>query len=312
MAQAADHSAARPAAETQTPTPRWRIAAALVVVYLVWGSTYLFIRIGVAHIPPAVLAGLRFVAAGIGLSVLGIARGGRLPHGRDWLSVAILGCGLVVVGNGTVTWSEQWLPSGETAFITASTALFIALFGMFGRRADRPGLPTAAGLVLGFLGTALMVLSRAGAQHGPLFPALALLGSSCIWAASAIYLRNTGIRSTTPFVFTGLQMLLGGIILTLIAAASGGFARVRWTTSGIVALSYLAVIGSALTYTTYNWLIGHVRPSQLGTTSYVNPAVALVLGWLVLGEVLSPVAFAGVGVMFAGVVLVSLRRHRRR
>lgn len=298
------------AEKTETPPARWKLVGAFAIVYLVWGSTYLGIRIGVADIPPAVLAGLRFIAAGIGLSLFGFARGGALPRGRDWLSILILAVGLLAIGNGTVTWSEQWLPSGEAAFITASTALFVALFGSFGRRADKPGLWTIIGLVLGFAGTALMLLPRAEGRYGPLFPALALVGSSCVWAAAAMYLRNTGIRTTTPFVFTGLQMLAGGLILTIIAAATGDFARVHWTASGIGALAYLTVFGSALAYTAYNWLIEHVRPAQLGTSGYVNPAVALLLGWAVLGEVLPPIAFAGVGVMFVGVVIVNLRRRR--
>ncbi|MDN5881315.1 MAG: EamA family transporter, partial [Nitrosospira sp.] len=255
------------------PAPLWKLVGAFAVVYLVWGSTYLFIRIGVADIPPAVLAGLRFVAAGVGLSLFGFARGGKLPRGRDCLSVFVLGIGLVAIGNGTVTWSEQWLPSGEAAFITASTALFVTLFGMFGRRADKPGLWPSIGLIIGFIGTGLMLLPRAMGHHGPAFPALVLVGSSCVWAATAIYLRNTGIRGTDPFVFTGLQMLVGGSILTAIAGASGGFERVHWTASGIGAIAYLAVFGSALAYTTYNWLIEHVRPSQMGTSGYLNPAV---------------------------------------
>ncbi len=288
---------------------RLKFIAAFAVVYLVWGSTYLFIRIGVADIAPSVLAGLRFVAAGIALAAIGFARGGALPRGRDWRTLAVLAIGLVVIGNGVVTWAEQWVPSGEAAFIVAGSALFMAVFGTFGPRGERLGLITIIGLALGFTGTALMLLPRIAGVHGPLFPALALVGSSCAWAAAAMYARAVGVR-TSPLVFSGLQMFAGGFVLLMIALATGGFAHTHWSPRGIGALAYLTVFGSAVSYTVYNWLIHRARPAQLGTTAYVNPAVALMLGWSVLGEVLPPAAFAGVGVMLLGVILVNLR-HRR-
>ncbi|MGH8128444.1 MAG: EamA family transporter [Gammaproteobacteria bacterium] len=288
---------------------RLKFAAAFAVMYLVWGSTYLFIRIGVENIAPAVLAGLRFLVAGSAIAAIGFARGGRLPSRRDTFTLVVLAIGLVVIGNGVVTWAEQWVPSGEAAFIVASSALFIALFGAIGPRGERLVLFTVVGIVLGFAGTVLMLLPRAEGTHGPLLPALALVGSACCWAAAAMYARARGI-STAPLVFSGLQMFTGGCVLTVIALATGGFARTHWTPSGIGALAYLTVFGSAIAYATYNWLIHRARPAQLGTTAYVNPAVALVLGWAVLGEALSPIAFVGVGVMFAGVVIVNLRRRK--
>lgn len=287
---------------------RMKFIAAFAVVYIVWGSTYLFIRIGVADIAPPVLAGLRFVAAGIVLAAIGFARGGALPRGRDWLTLAVLAVGLVVIGNGVVTWAEQWVPSGEAAFIVTGSALFTAVFGTFGPRGEHLGPITVVGLAFGFTGTALMLLPRITGFHGPLFPALALVGSSAAWSAAAMYARAVGVRSS-PLVFTGLQMLMGGFVLLMIALATGGFARTHWSLRGIGALAYLTVFGSAVAYATYNWLIHRVRPAQLGTIAYVNPAVALLLGWSVLGEVLPPIAFAGVGVMFLGVLLVNLR-HR--
>jgi len=288
---------------------RLKFVAAFAVMYLVWGSTYLFIRIGVADIPPAVLAGLRFLFAGTALTIAGFARGGRWPDRRDWVTLVVLAIGLVVIGNGVVTWAEQWIPSGEAAFIVAGSALFIALFGTLGPRGERLIPVTVIGLILGFAGTALMLLPRIRGVHGPLAPALALVGSSCCWAAAAMYSRSRGFTAS-PLVFTGLQMLLGGSVLAGIALATGQFGRIHWTLPATVALAYLTLFGSGLAYATYNWLIHRARPAQLGTTAYVNPAVALLLGWAVLGEELSPVAFLGVGVMFFGVVIVNLRRRR--
>ncbi|MGA7966298.1 MAG: EamA family transporter [Gammaproteobacteria bacterium] len=293
----------------ETTLTRLKFVAAFAVMYLVWGSTYLFIRIGVANIAPAVLAGLRFLVAGSILAAIGFARGGRWPGRRDMFTLVVLAIGLVVIGNGVVTWAEQWVPSGEAAFIVASSALFIALFGAIGPRGERIVLFTVIGLVLGFSGTALMLLPRIRGSHGPLAPALSLVGSACCWAAAAMYARTRGV-ATAPLVFSGLQMFTGGCVLTAIALATGGFARTHWTPSGIGALAYLTVFGSGLAYATYNWLIHRARPAQLGTTAYVNPAIALLLGWAVLGEALSPLAFAGVGVMFAGVVIVNLRRRK--
>ncbi len=288
---------------------RLKFIAAFAVMYVVWGSTYLFIRIGVADIPPAVLAGLRFLFAGTGLAIAGFARGGRWPSRRDWFTLVVLAVGLVVIGNGVVTWAEQWIPSGEAAFIVASSALFIALFGTLGPRGERLVPLTLIGLGLGFAGTTLMLVPRIRGVHGPLAPALALVGSACCWAAAAMYSRSRGFTAS-PLVFTGLQMLIGGAVLALIALATGQFERIRWTLPATGALAYLTLFGSGLAYATYNWLIHRARPAQLGTTAYVNPAVALLLGWAVLGEELSPVAFLGVGVMFAGVVIVNLRRRR--
>ena len=288
---------------------RLKVIAAFAVLYLVWGSTYLFIRIGVADIPPAVLAGLRFLAAGMVLALVGFSRGARWPSRRDWVTLVVLGVGLVVIGNGVVTWSEQWVPSGEAAFIVSSSALFIALFGTLGPRGERLLPLTLVGLVLGFSGTALMLLPRAHGHHGPLFPALALVGSSCCWAAAAMFSRSRGF-SASPLVFSGLEMMVGGCILTGIALATGQYSRVHWTWTATGALAYLTVFGSGLAYGTYNWLIHHAKPAKLGTTAYVNPAVALLLGWAVLGEDLSPIALSGVGVMFLGVLIVNLRRRR--
>ncbi len=297
------------ATDTPTALDRAKIIAAFSVMYLVWGSTYLFIRIGVTDIPPAVLAGLRFLFAGSALAIAGFARGGRWPNRRDWVTLIVLAIGLVVIGNGVVTWAEQWVPSGEAAFIVASSALFIALFGTLGPRGERLMAITVIGLVLGFAGTALMLLPRIRGVHGPLAPALALVGSACCWAAAAMYSRTRGFTAS-PLVFSGLQMLVGGTVLAGIALATGQFGHIHWTLPATGALAYLTIFGSGLAYATYNWLIHRAKPAQLGTTAYVNPAVALLLGWAVLGEELSPVAFAGVGVMFVGVMSVNLRRRR--
>lgn len=283
------------------------MALAFFVVYVVWGSTYLAIRVAVRDIPPAVLAGLRFLMAGTILTVTGIWRGGKLPCGRDWRTLVILAVGLVVVGNGVISWSEQWVPSGEAAFIVSSSALFTAVFGSFGPRGDRPKTIAAVGLSLGFSGTALMLLSRAQLGYSAFWPALALLGSSCAWSASAMYARSVGI-STAPLVFSGIEMLTGGAILTTIALGTGGFSKSIWNMQSVGTLAYLTIFGSAVTYSTYNWLIHRARPAQLGTISYVNPAIALLLGWLILNEKLSELTLMGVGIMLAGVILVNFKR----
>lgn len=291
-----------------TTLARLKFAGAFAVVYLVWSSTYLFIRIGVGELPPALLAGLRFVIAGSVLAGVGMLRGGKLPRGRDWGTLVVLAMGLVVLGNGVVTWAEQWVPSGETAFIVSSSALFTAAFGTLGPRGERLTTITLAGLALGFTGTALMLLPRMHGHHGPLLPALALVGSACGWSAAAMYARAVGVTAA-PLLFSGLEMIAGGSVLLGIAAATGAFQRAHWGAAGIGALAYLTVFGSALTYTVYNWLIHRARPAQLGTVSYVNPAVALFLGWAALGEVLPPTAFVGVAIMLVGVILVSRRRR---
>lgn len=300
------------------PPSRLALLAAFAVVYVVWGSTYLAIRIAVADLPPALLAGVRFVLAGVALGGVALLRGQAPPADRrEWLVCGVMGVLLVVLGNGLVTWAEQWVASNQAALIVASSALWTAWFGTFGRRAVALNSGSVFGLVAGLAGTALLVWPQADAAavrgDGLLWPKVAILLAALAWSWGVIYGRNASL-TLRPLMFAACQMAIGGALLVIVGLAAGEAARWQWTLAGIGGMLYLTVFGSCLAYATYMWLIHRATPSQLGTIAYVNPAIATVLGWWLLDEVLSPLQIAGMAVILASVVAMSVsgRGGRRR
>lgn len=293
------------------PASRLQIIAAFAIVYIVWGSTYLAIRIAVKDLPPALFAGVRFIAAGILLGGLARLRGQHLPaRRRDWLSAVFMGVMMVTLGNGLVTWGEQWVASNQAALIVSSSALWIAWFGTFGARGYSLPWQARIGLAVGFAGVILMLMPGRGLGFNHLWAQLAILASAVGWAAGAMYGRAATIE-TPALMFTAWQMLFGGIVLAATGLAAGEAPRWHWTLPGAAALAYLIVFGSCLAYATYVWLLKYATPDRLGTISYVNPAIALLLGWVVLGESLSGARFIGMLVILAGLLLVALRPRRQ-
>lgn len=302
----------------ETAPSRLAIIAAFAIVYIVWGSTYLAIRIAVQELPPALLAGVRFIIAGLALGALALARGQSLPKSRgEWGTAAILATAFIVLGNGLVTWAEQWVPSNQAALIIASSALFTAWFGTFGRRAVPLSGATKLGLFAGLVGTALLVWPERSAEDAPggdlLWPKAVILMSTLAWSWGVMYSRNA-IVTMKPLMFAACQMLIGGSILTLVGLANGELARWTWTLPGIGGLLYLTVFGSCLAYATYMWLLNQTTPARLGTVAYVNPAIATLLGWWVLDETLSGMQLTGMAVILASVawVTISARAIGRR
>ena len=301
----------------KTPS-RLALITAFAVVYVVWGSTYLAIRIAVQELPPGLLAGVRFLIAGLVLGALALARGQALPRsGAEWGTTAILAVAFIVLGNGVVTWDEQWVPSNQAALIIASSALFTAWFGTFGRRGVPLSTATKLGLFAGLVGTGLMVWPEGAAGDAPggdlLWPKVAIVLSTLAWSWGVMYSRNATV-TMKPLMFAACQMLIGGGLLTLMGIASGELARWTWTAPGIGGLLYLTVFGSCIAYATYMWLLNHTTPARLGTVAYVNPAIATLLGWWVLDETLSRPQVGGMAVILASVawVTISARAIGRR
>ncbi|MGH8279784.1 MAG: EamA family transporter [Gammaproteobacteria bacterium] len=293
---------------------RLQVLAAFAIVYLVWGSTYLGIRIGVADIPPWLLSGVRNGIAGLVLMTIGLLRGERLPLiPRDWLHAIVLGVLLVSLGNGLLTWGELYVPSNQAALIFTISALWIAWFGTFGPRGYALTRRVQIGLVLGFLGTVLMLLPVPHFSFTHLGAQLVILIATLAWGVGVLYGRSfkTGVSA---LMLTGMLLFSGGLWLVVLGVGLGEPAHWRWSALSFGALAYLTVIGSALTYSVYVWLINKTSPDRLGTVSYVNPAVAIVLGWLVLGEKLTRLQLAGMLVILLGVILVTTRYslHFRR
>ncbi|MEW6354575.1 MAG: EamA family transporter [Pseudomonadota bacterium] len=283
-----------------------KIALAFLTVYLVWGSTYLAIRVGVADLPPALFAGARFVISGIALGAIAHWHGMAFPRTlREWKITGIVGVFLLAGGNGLVVWGEQWVPSNQAALIVATTALWLAGLGTLGAQGQTLTRPTLLGLVIGFLGVVLLLYPNAekfsfahfGGQLGIMLAAL-------LWASGSIYNKRRPI-AVPLLMAASMQMLVGGLVLCAIGLATGEVQQWKWTLPGLAALGYLIVFGSS-TYAVYIWLLHNVTPAQLGTYAYVNPAVAVALGWWLLDERLSAVQVIAMLIILTGVLLVSI------
>jgi drug/metabolite transporter (DMT)-like permease len=265
--------------------------------------------VGVRHLPPFLFGGVRFVLSG--LILLGVSRLlGNRPQldAREWRNLAWVALGWVVLSNGCNVWAMQYVSSNQTALLNATAALWIAWFASYGRRAHALDRRTAIGLVLGFGGT-VMILWRSGAaawrgSGGHFGPELVILLGVIGWAMSTVYMRNA-VRRIDLLSFTALQMLLGGLVLTMLGFATGEVAEWQWSRPGVLALLYMMVFSSGIAYTAYAWLTQHTTPAVVGTYSYVNPALAAMLGWWFLDERLNASQLIGMIVMLVGVVLVT-------
>jgi drug/metabolite transporter (DMT)-like permease len=281
----------------------------LAIVYIVWGTSYVATRVGVTHLPPLLFGGMRFVISGIGLTAIAVWRGFRFHSmGNQWRHLLVMSLLGVAGSNGLQVWAMQWVPSHASALLNASCALWIVLFGLTGRRAHNPGMRAAAGLVIGFAGTALLVWPSGATADGnsiPLLPQLLILVSCVLWSLGTIYMRNH-VVDIDLFAVVGLQMLAGGTWMAIAGFMHGEAPQWHWSGKGMAAMAFLVVASSGFAYMAYAWLARHATPAQTGTYSYVNPAIASVAGYLLLDEKLSLLQFAGAAVILLGVLLVNL------
>jgi drug/metabolite transporter (DMT)-like permease len=293
-------------APPEDPRVRVRIVAAFATIYLVWGSTFLAIRIGVRQLPPLLFAGGRFLLAGTLLTLVALALRERFPRGgREWRLMVLFSLLMITFSNGVSTFALQHIPSNEGALLSAGSALWITALGALGPKGHALTARGSLGLLLGFAGVALIVWPREATPSGYIgWQALILFGSFS-WAVGTILYRDAAL-SIGPVAFNAVMMLFGGTWLTFAGLASGELPRWQWRPGGIAAMTYLAVFGSALAYTAYSWLLKRVPADRVSTFAYVNPAVATVLGWAALGEALGPLQIAGMVVVLLGVALVTL------
>ena len=286
------------------------VALALATVYLVWGSTYLAIRVGVRDLPPFLFSGTRFLCAGLLMLAWCWSRGQKLPtRWRDYRSIGFAAVAMLVLGNGGVTWSEQWVQSNQAALIVATSALWIAWFGTFGARGEPIGRSTVIGLAVGFVGVAVLVGGGLQLQAAPPLAYAALLGSTVAWGAGSVYLRRDP-PECSAWAGAAMQMIIAGGTMLCIGAVSGEAPRWHMTPTAAWLLLYLTLFGSCVAYGAYFWLVQQVTPALLGTYAYVNPAVAVVLGWAILDERLSQTQWLGTLVILVGVVLVTLASRK--
>ena len=284
-----------------------KLIACFAVIYLVWGSSYAAMKIGVQHLSPALFAGVRFTLAGLMLAAVAAIRGARLPVGRSqWRHVLMMGVLTILVSNGINNWAIQWVASNQSALLNATAAFWIAGFGTLGPRGHSLSSRAQAGLVIGFFGAALILWPRIGFSFESLGPQLAIVAGCISWAVGTLYYRSVKVESD-PLMFTALQMLTGGLMIIATGVLSGTLGDWEWSWPGVGTLLYLTLFSSCLAYTAYACLMVNTTPDRLATYSYVNPAVAAVLGWLVLHEQLSGTQIAGMVVILAGVMLVAMR-----
>jgi drug/metabolite transporter (DMT)-like permease len=285
---------------------RLKLVTCFAVIYLVWGSSYLAMRVGVQHLAPLTFAGVRFVLAAVLLAAFAALRGARLPRNAgEWKKVAVMGVLTVLLSNGINNWAIQWVPSNQSALLNATSAFWIAGLGTLGPRGHSLSTRSQVGLVIGFLGAALILWPHGGLSFQALGPQLAIIVACLSWALGTLYYRSVRVE-TDPLMFTALQMLVGGLLMLATGAATLSLGTWEWTWPGVGTLLYLTLFSSCLAYTAYAWLMVNTTPDRLATYSYVNPAVAAVLGWLVLGEHLSAVQIVGMVVILAGVILLTL------
>lgn len=310
-------SAPRPFILRMTPSPspsRARIALAFAAIYLLWGSTYLAIRYAIESIPPFIMAGSRFVIAGVLLYVGSRLTGAERPSRAAWVASAVTGVLMLAIGNGAVTWSETRIPSGLAALLVASAALWMVLLEFLRRNGTRPTRMVILGLALGFGGLALLVgpAALSAARDVDVLASLVLLIASLSWAAGSVYSRLLP-RPKSAITASGMQMLAGGLALYLVGAMNGELGRVDLSAvtmrSGL-SVGYLIVFGSLIGYTAYAWLLRVCTPAAVATYAYVNPMVAMLLGWLIADEAFGTRMVVAAAIILSGVALIN-RASRR-
>jgi drug/metabolite transporter (DMT)-like permease len=281
-----------------------KITGAYLAVYVVWGSTYLGIRYAVETLPPLLMMGLRHVAAGALLYAWVRLRGGGAPARRLWVPAAIAGALCFLGGHGILAWAEQRVSSGMAALLIATEPLMmVVLAHVIGQ--ERLSWRTLAGLGVGFGGVAL--LFEAGAKQGGILAASGVLASSALWSVGAIYAR--AYTRTSAALFAAMQMLAGGGLLLLAGGLSGE--RLQWASVSArswAALAYLIVFGSIVAFGAYTWLMRVSTAAKVSTHAYVNPLIAVLLGWAIAGEAVTRTMLVGALIVVGSVVLVTTKR----
>jgi drug/metabolite transporter (DMT)-like permease len=303
-----------------TAPKRIWIVLAFSAIYLIWGSTYLGILLAIRSIPPFLMAGTRYFLAGVIMYTIARAQGAPKPESGTWRSALIVGGCLLLGGNGGVTFSEQWVPTGLAALLVATVPIYITLLSWItGGAAARPTPIVWLGLIGGFAGVAVLVgpvfassLAHSSHNHLALGMSILLIGS-LIWSIGSLYSR-TAKNSPSPFLAAGQQMLCGGALLFLCGMTLGeyrgfDFHRVTWLSSG--AFIYLVAIGALVGFPAYIFLLRHCDPAKVATYAYVNPVVAVFLGALFVHETLSLRTLVGAGLIIGSVALVITAQQLR-
>ena len=295
--------------------PKALAYAAFATVCIVWGTTYLGIRIAIETIPPLLMTGIRYTAAGIVLLIVAQARGERIPRDRRVLAnMALVGVLMAGIGNLSVVIAEQWLPSGMAALCVATAPFWANLLERIHGNRHEIDRRSGIGMLIGFVGVALLVTPGATGGH---FDKHFLLGALCIQVGSIGWQYGTirskyFVRDVPLFTASAVEMLIGGLVVDIVGLAIGEAPRLAFTPRTLGALAYLSLFGSVIAFSAYIYAASHISTPKLALYSYVNPVVAVVLGWIVLGEQLTPVSITAMVIILGGVALVQSAKMRRR
>ena len=297
----------------RTHASRAQIIAAFASIYLVWGSTYLAIRYAIETIPPFTMGGARFLVSGVMLYAWARYRGAPKPTRLNWRNAAIAGAFLLLGGNGAVVWAEQFVPSGLTALLVSILPFWLVIIEWVRPPRRRPSGLVLIGLVLGFVG--IIVLIGPGNLGGdgdvPLLGAFVLILGSLSWAIGSFWSRDAELPKS-GLLTTGMEMLAGGALLLIVGVVSGelsGFDIQDVSRDSAIGLLYLITFGSLIGFTSYIWLLDKVSPAILGTYAYVNPIVAVLLGWAIAGEALSIRTGVAAAIVICAVALITSARN---
>ena len=293
--------------------PLGRVVVAFLLVYVVWGSTYLAIRFAVETLPVLLYAGLRFLIAGAILYAFVRARGGPRPTRVHWRDATIVGGLMLLGGNGLVSFAERTVPSGIAAVIIATVPLWMVLLH-WGTGGGRPSVATGGAVLLGLAGVGLLVgpADLGGADRVDPLGAALLVVASLAWAAGSLYSRRAAVPAV-PLLATGMQQLAGGALLVGAAALGGELTSLHpetFSARSLIAFAYLVLFGSLVGYTAYIWLLRTVQPALVGTYAFVNPVVAVFLGWALAAEPFTERTLVASAVVVLAVAIITAEQAR--
>src|ERR1700758_4394382 len=301
--------------DAASPPRAWKVLLAFAIIYFVWGSTFLAIRVGVREVPPFLLAGMRFLVAGIVLYGWMRARGTRSPSTREWRAATFLAILIFVMDYGLLFWAERRVPSGIAAVMLATIPSFMALSEILIAKTQRLTGRLAIALLLGIGGVAILVNRSASFGDAPIdgLGACALLFAAVSWSIASALSRKLP-SPTVKAMSSAAQMFAGGVLLTIVAALLGelrGFHPEAVSAKAWFALAYLIVAGSIMGFTAYVWLIHHESPTKVGTYAYVNPVVAVLVGYFLGGEPLGPRTILGTACVLVSVLVITITPARK-
>lgn len=287
---------------------RVRIVAAFAVIYVLWGTTFLGIHYALETLPPFLMGSVRFLLSGAVLFGWALSRGASRPSRSQWKTAVVAGSFFMLVGQGGVAWGQQSVPTGVASVLVGTIPMWILVLEWIRPRGQRPGLLVTLGLLLGFSGVVVLLAPwESGARQIDVLGAGAVLLAAVAWAAGTLFVRDAD-KPASGAQSAGMQMLAGGALLLVPAALHGDFTRVSpadISLTSVLAVLYLVVFSSIIAFGSYSWLLGVCRPTRVATFAYVNPVVAVGLGWLFVGEPLSGRMVLAMAVTIGAVALVS-------